>query len=244
MIRFFRQLRQQLLADNKFTKYLVYAAGEIVLVVIGILIALQLNEWNGNVQKDELREEYTSSLINDLTKDTVFLNERLRYNALQLEFRNKAIDSIIGGHFQAIEDLAPLFPEHLARVWLTNVYNTNSFNLLISSGNIDLFNREIRESIMELNRFQTLEGEISSFNRDFFFDLRVNLLNKYPAYNVSFTPGVYSEKLWSGVQMDELIIAMLSLGDQEIFTIERGIDLTKDVLLQTEKLLKQLHIMD
>ncbi|MGB0916571.1 MAG: DUF6090 family protein [Flavobacteriales bacterium] len=46
MIRFFRKIRQQMLAENKFTKYLIYALGEIVLVVIGILIALQINNWN------------------------------------------------------------------------------------------------------------------------------------------------------------------------------------------------------
>ncbi len=46
MIKFFRQIRQRLLRDNKFSKYLLYAVGEILLVVIGILIALQVNNWN------------------------------------------------------------------------------------------------------------------------------------------------------------------------------------------------------
>ncbi len=43
MINFFRKTRQQLMAENKFSKYLIYAIGEIALVVIGILIALQIN---------------------------------------------------------------------------------------------------------------------------------------------------------------------------------------------------------
>jgi hypothetical protein len=46
MIKFFRRIRQQLLSENKFSKYLIYAIGEIFLVVIGILIALQINNWN------------------------------------------------------------------------------------------------------------------------------------------------------------------------------------------------------
>ena len=46
MIKFFRKIRQQMLNENKFSKYLLYAIGEIVLVVIGILIALQINNWN------------------------------------------------------------------------------------------------------------------------------------------------------------------------------------------------------
>ena len=43
MIKFFRKIRQRLLSENKFSKYLLYALGEIVLVVIGILIALRIN---------------------------------------------------------------------------------------------------------------------------------------------------------------------------------------------------------
>lgn len=48
MIKFFRHVRQRLLSESKFSKYLIYAFGEIILVVIGILIALQINNWNDN----------------------------------------------------------------------------------------------------------------------------------------------------------------------------------------------------
>ena len=46
MPRIFNTIRQRLLKENRFTRYLVYAIGEIVLVVIGILLALQVNTWN------------------------------------------------------------------------------------------------------------------------------------------------------------------------------------------------------
>ena len=46
MIKFFRKIRQELLTENKIGQYLKYAIGEILLVVIGILIALQINNWN------------------------------------------------------------------------------------------------------------------------------------------------------------------------------------------------------
>lgn len=46
MIKFFRKIRQKLLSENKFSKYFLYAIGEVILVVIGILIALQINNWN------------------------------------------------------------------------------------------------------------------------------------------------------------------------------------------------------
>ncbi|MDX1462933.1 MAG: DUF6090 family protein [Marinirhabdus sp.] len=55
MFKLFRRIRQHLLTENKFSKYLLYAIGEIVLVVIGILIALQINTWN-NDQIDKKEE--------------------------------------------------------------------------------------------------------------------------------------------------------------------------------------------
>ena len=55
MIKFFRKIRQNLLSEGKTGKYLKYAIGEIVLVMIGILLALQVNNWNNN--RIELNEE-------------------------------------------------------------------------------------------------------------------------------------------------------------------------------------------
>ena len=65
MIKFFRQIRQSLIMENKTGKYLKYAIGEIVLVVIGILIALSINNWNEE-RKDRIEE--LSALI-DLKKE-------------------------------------------------------------------------------------------------------------------------------------------------------------------------------
>ena len=60
MIKIFRKIRQQLLTENKFSKYLIYAIGEIILVVIGILIALSIKNWNeGRKKKETLNNIYT-----------------------------------------------------------------------------------------------------------------------------------------------------------------------------------------
>lgn len=74
MINFFRKIRRQLLSDSKVSKYLVYALGEIVLVVIGILIALQINNWN----------EYQKELITEVkVLDEVV--ENLKANIIRLQ---------------------------------------------------------------------------------------------------------------------------------------------------------------
>ena len=80
MIKFFRNIRQNLLSEGKTSKYLKYAIGEIVLVVIGILIALQLNTWNAQrIQENEIRatyervlEEINSTREQVLQKTTMF----------------------------------------------------------------------------------------------------------------------------------------------------------------------------
>lgn len=71
MIKFFRRIREQLLSANKFSKYLIYAIGEIVLVVIGILIALQINNWNERRNTRALAKNYLTDIKRDLKTDTL-----------------------------------------------------------------------------------------------------------------------------------------------------------------------------
>lgn len=66
MIKFFRKIRQKLLEQNRVSKYLLYAFGEIILVVIGILIALQINNWNENKKDIQQEQIYLKSLREDL----------------------------------------------------------------------------------------------------------------------------------------------------------------------------------
>jgi hypothetical protein len=62
MLRFFRQIRHRLLVKNNIGRYLFYAIGEILLVVIGILIALQLDQWNEEAKEREKEAYYLNSI--------------------------------------------------------------------------------------------------------------------------------------------------------------------------------------
>jgi hypothetical protein len=64
MIKFFRKIRQRLLTENRFSTYLIYAIGEILLVVLGILIAFQINTWN-EYRKIESETYYLSKRLLD-----------------------------------------------------------------------------------------------------------------------------------------------------------------------------------
>ncbi len=75
MIKFFRKIRQNLIMENKTSKYFKYAIGEIILVVIGILIALQINNWNEN-KKANITETYVlKEVLSNLNEDAIILND-------------------------------------------------------------------------------------------------------------------------------------------------------------------------
>lgn len=78
MIKFFRHIRKRLLGENKFTKYLAYAFGEIILVVIGILIALQINTWNQQQKDKNLEIKILTEIRGNLIQDDIDHDENIR----------------------------------------------------------------------------------------------------------------------------------------------------------------------
>jgi hypothetical protein len=66
MIRLFRKIRNQLLSEKSYSIYILYAAGEILLVIVGILIALQLDNWNDNRKQQQAGKELSSRLYQEL----------------------------------------------------------------------------------------------------------------------------------------------------------------------------------
>jgi len=90
MLRFFRRVRQKFIVKKEVKNYLLYALGEITLVVIGILIALQINNWNAENKNQRYAESYLKGIKQDLEFDLTELDKGILYN----EHRVKAIDSI------------------------------------------------------------------------------------------------------------------------------------------------------
>ncbi len=78
MIPFFRKIRKQFADDNKPLKYMRYAIGEIILVVVGILIALSINNWNEEKKEAEVEISYLERLLVDVKKDTATLNQKIQ----------------------------------------------------------------------------------------------------------------------------------------------------------------------
>jgi len=87
MIKFFRKIRQKMLSENKFSKYLLYAIGEILLVVIGILIALQLNTHKENKEKSDLGYQYLKEMRYEVQNDFFMIDARIK--SLQFSLKNQ-----------------------------------------------------------------------------------------------------------------------------------------------------------
>ena len=115
MFRFFRSLRQRLFTKNKFGKFLLYAIGEILLIVVGILIAFYLDNINAEKQAKEVETELLSELKSNLVSNIKILertleseSQYLSYNQMILDYLdhrkpyNKELESAFGVYFWTV----------------------------------------------------------------------------------------------------------------------------------------------
>ncbi|MFC7357693.1 DUF6090 family protein [Jejudonia soesokkakensis] len=102
MIKFFRHIRKRLVVENRFSKYLLYAIGEIILVVIGILIALQINNWN-NTQINKKEEQTILKNLNFEFKKNRRDLELVKNNYLRFINSTKTTLNLIGENRETLQ---------------------------------------------------------------------------------------------------------------------------------------------
>ena len=91
MIKFFRKIRQNLLSEGKTGKYFKYAIGEIILVVIGILIALQINNWNENRKNKIAEADYYCRILDDFVLNEKIIDETSKLTTNRIKLCKKLI---------------------------------------------------------------------------------------------------------------------------------------------------------
>jgi len=157
MIKFFRHIRQNLIMENKTSIYLKYAIGEIVLVVVGILIALQINNWN------ELRKERKLEVVvlNDI-KDNIIRNNILIDDAIKtIDEINVSADLLIS---YLTSDSIPdtIFNDHIDQASRSGTFlfrlNTDGYESLKSIGFTIIENEMLKDEILSL--YEVTYGEI------------------------------------------------------------------------------------
>ncbi|MEZ5463521.1 DUF6090 family protein [Dokdonella sp.] len=183
MIALIRKLRRRMLAEGRFSKYLAYAVGEIVLVVIGILIALQINNYN-DAREERARElRYLVNIRADLVAN---ISEMDRYLATRTELVASAQRIIRHFEGEAIEDLSAFNADGVGIYsWQRYYQINNTFRELINSGNFALLsNDRIKHGLLDLeSQYLKMKGEEDHFR----FDAETLLYN--PLYeSMDLTP--------------------------------------------------------
>ena len=160
MIKLFRKTRKSLLMDQKTNRYIKYAVGETLLVIIGILIALQVSNWNKKRMDTNSYNIILSSLVTDLNNDVAELRNLIAVS----KYQNEIISRILNNTNIPSESLISIIntlcfnPESFTP-------NTSSFDILLNYGSFDLL--QLKEVSTEV---QSLYNSALKINQESYMD--------------------------------------------------------------------------
>jgi len=166
MLLYFRRLRKKLIGEGKFGKYIFYAIGEIIIVIIGIIVALQLNIWNQKRIFKKMEVQYYISMENQLNRDLYDLRGNMMYNQDYLDQFIYASEIIMSDERTKTDTLGKI-SLNLVR-YSDFRRSSNVFQTLISSGEIKhIKNQRVIENLQELeeiyiyiDRLEEMHGNI------------------------------------------------------------------------------------
>lgn len=174
MIKFFRKIRYNLMEQNKTAKYFKYAIGEIVLVVIGILIALSINNWNENRKIAKQEFQIVNKMTQQTLADSILLSKRI--DAL------KMFDSLYNYYIAINKGTSDALPDRKFYGSILSIHKMNNGSNLIRNHSEDfktISNLELREQHMHYSYLVTMmDGAIALYNQNL-QDLIIPLEVKY-----------------------------------------------------------------
>jgi hypothetical protein len=176
MIKFFRLIRQQLLTENKFSKYLLYAIGEIALVVIGILLALQINNWNENQKDRKAENQALISLKLEFDENQMRLDQLLERRKSQEKQCRNYLNLITDATIPISQRVTASTPSSNAALWggtntvLNSLLNTGGINRILNDSlkvlltnwptKVDRFKEAEEQFALSVRRFNDYENSI------------------------------------------------------------------------------------
>lgn len=205
-MKFFRKIRQQLAAENNIPKYLRYAIGEILLVVIGILIALQVNNWNEN-RKNKVEEKV---ILKNLQEELVQIKNDLNEKTIRLEDSRNAVQELMSVFGKDPSEIKNIRTDSLIYYSLTwPEFNPASSVLddLLQSGRLRLItNSDLRNLLFKwtptVKEAESQYNEMIRFNNDRVFEY----LNRYISFKNVDNYGMVFWKEKSVFEIDHVFL--------------------------------------
>ena len=133
-------------------RYFKYAIGEIILVVIGILIALQINNWNENRKLENEKQVYYVQLLEDLKKDETYIDSTITYFDSSLKRYNNYLESFIEPHLSTEQINGNLWQLNIKSKLIE--FNTSTIETMQNTGDLKLLPINIRNKLIDLKRKQ------------------------------------------------------------------------------------------
>ena len=152
MLRFFRHIRQKLFLEGCVSKYLGYALGEILLIVVGILLAVQIGEWKDQHREKSLRQEYIKRLISDFEGELPAFENSINFLTMKRDFAELLLR--VARNPKIAEERSVEFLVALDSTSRTNSVplNTDTIDELQSTGNLRLLDEELKYEIFQYYR--------------------------------------------------------------------------------------------
>ena len=239
MITFFRRIRQKLLTDHNISKYLIYAIGEIILVVIGILIALQINNWN-EWEKDRKKEQKILLQIENNIEESIAIWERV-VGIMELSNNHYQIVLSAKNNNYSYNDSLQI---HFKRAhWIgynwTTGHSTASFEALKNVGFDIIVNDSLSNLIIDVFEKNILRVQ-QDFNRD--MSSKDNNYEQYLTRNVNGLLDEFNSANYNTLIKDDYYYSILNqingwrtghlrrLGESHIPEMRRILGLIKEEL--------------
>lgn len=177
MISFLRKIRQKLLSQNRLTQYLAYAIGEILLVSIGILIALQVNIWNQNRINSNEEYQYYRQPLEDALEEKTIMEATINYSN-QVISHGKSAMAIFENPSDAEQDPLQNLLDFYQASQLQDPYSAEStYTELISSGQINLIqNEKLKTALIRYYEIDWTSSGVFNLENKY----RENLRSKMP----------------------------------------------------------------
>ena len=208
MISFFRKIRKMLVEQNKISRYLAYALGEILLVVIGIFLAVQVNDWNEGRKTQRIVASNNAILIENLEADFELIESVLLKIDSERTQLNQFIERI-NGPAANLDTLLKIRQDELrGAVSGIRFPNDDAYNTMVLSNEVNLFNNELKKMLFSVYNWH--ERIDATYTREFekYLEARKFLLEKYPSTNNLYSGPIY-ESVWRNVDLNDLTLRFL-----------------------------------